>query len=319
MSAEERIANSAWRRRFGLRLVLDFLVCALVPMLIFSGLTYYSTRAQLLDDASGTLTRDVKSASMAIVERIDIGEAQLRNRLAEGSVESSAGSSAFSAIEYLAPEDASIGADARDHLATGRAYLQLALAGDADQAALFVASESRIVRGRFDLSYLFGPDRVGEGEAYWAMLQGGEFIFGVSLGPDGEIKALSSAPQAPVAARTEFDLTVNGRESSGVVWPLFLRNPYGSDALHIGLAKSRSSILRPLDHFEFLFLAVLALSLLTSTVIALHRIRVRVGPLETLTKTAMKSNWGTWTRVRASPRVTSSNCLGRRSIRWRSS
>jgi len=295
------------RGRFGVRLLVVFMACAAVPILAFSTVSYISTRSQLEHDALAALRRDAKTASMAILERISIGAAQLET-IDSRSFDESRGSilKAFDHVFIEEFESVSLSAEERSHLTRGAFLASLTEGAEGRGVQLSRLSAGVVVSGRFENRFLFAPERVGEGEAYWINDSAGRLIFGVAPGLDGATVPIDVAPTGSVDHRTPFALNATLGDGVGVVWPLYLKNPFGAPPLEIGISRTNASIFRPLENFSQIFLTIFALTILGSLVIGIRQIRIRTGPLSALVSTAREIENGNF---RARSRISSGDEL----------
>lgn len=264
--------------RFGVRILVAFIGSAVIPMLILSALSYNSTRDQLEEDALVSLRRDAKSASMSIVERINIGAAQLELVAWHAQEPSHESVTAFSRVIRTALTELDLTAAQRQHLGQGRSLL-LGYNSESNALQLVRSTGDEVLVGSFDAKFLYGPDRIGDGERYWVTDHQDRYLFGSDS--DGHTREIVEQIPSRVTRRS-FDIAAASGPELAVVWPLFLKNPFLSPELRIGLSRSIQSIHRPLREFRRSFATALILGLLGSISIALHQIRIRVSPLESL-------------------------------------
>lgn len=276
-----KFAKSALETRFGLRILLVFTASAIIPMLILAALAYTSTRDQLEEDALVSLRRDLKSATMSIAEQIILGAAQLDLAAVSSNWQNEDLSHAFSRIERLDGSELHLTPRQHEHLRRGRSLL-LVSNREQNGIRLMRAVGDQILVGFFEDAFLYKPERLAEGERYWATDQNGEYLFGVS---SDELTRELATPFASVEARVPFDLESPNGVELALVWPLFLNHPYLSPEIRVGMSRTRRSIHGPLDQFRTSFAVALLLGLLGSTGVALNQIRIRVRPLEEILRT----------------------------------
>jgi len=265
-------------------MLVIFTTCAILPILAFSAFSFVSTRAQLEEDATSALRRDAKTAAMAITERLEMGTAQLEILPTVDAPGADLRARAFSRIERLSISEIELTPSERHHLSGERPLLRRSDSVRDSSLRLLVRRDDQILIGTFDFDFLFSPRRVGEGERYWITTESDEFLFGVGPDSTGVTVALQTAP-VHASPRVPFELDAESGAEIGVIWPLFLKNPYLFSGLRIGMSRSQASIHRPLRSFQQILGASLALALLTSVVVALHQVRIRIGPLESLVQT----------------------------------
>ena len=275
-----KFAKSALETRFGVRILGAFMASAILPMLIFAALAYVSTRDQLEEDALVSLRRDVKSATMSIAEQINLGRAQLDLALASPERRSAGAATAFSRIDLLDLGALDLTANQQAHLHRGEPLLVVgdALAGG---IRLMKSIDGQLIVGTFDAEFLYKPERLSEGERYWVTDQKRRYLFGVSS--DGHTQELASSIEDP-EPRTPFDLKSTTGVELALIWPLFLKHPYFSSELHVGMSRTKRSIHAPLQEFRSDFVTALLLAFLGSIAIALYQIRIRVRPLNEIVR-----------------------------------
>ena len=275
-----KLAKSALETRFGLRILVVFTASAMIPMLILAGLAYTSTRAQLEEDALVSLRRDVKSATMSIAEQINLGSAQMSLVAAFIGRGEDHETNAFSEIDFLAPSEIKLSSGQREHLERGE-FLLLISASSKDGIRLLKVVGDQILVGRFDERFLYKPERLADGERYWIADRNGRYLFGAA---SDDLTQTVTSSVGYSETRTAFALDSPGGSELALVWPLFLKHPYLSGGLHVGISRTKRSIHGPLDQFRTDFATSLLLALLVSTSIALYQIRIRVRPLEEIVR-----------------------------------
>ena len=285
MNEPESPQASVRSKRFAVRLVIAFVVSAALPVLAFSVLTYLSTRAQLEEEAGTALRREAKDAAMSVLERLVIGEARLRTLAAESGESRHEGRRAiFASVVSVPLAEADVGAADREKILADEALLDLVEAPSALAVRLSIHREGRLVSGIFAPAYLFAPERLGPGESYWVTDERDRLVFGVEPDAEGLLDPMSRAPIEGAELRVPTDLALQrGGDGIAVVWPLFLKSPYGLSGLRVGVARAKDSVLLPLRDFSRIFYVTMGATLLLSASLALQQIRRRVGPLEALT------------------------------------
>jgi len=270
-----QLDQKTFQSRFAARIFGVFILCAILPITAFSIYAYSHVRAQLEDDAALALQQAAKSAGMSIVEHLLIAQAQLELHTAASPRVGSRRTSAFSSLQSLPSSQLELDDRSRAHLERGETLMLHRL----DGLALARADGSDVVVGELDPIFLFTPGRIGSGERYWVTGERGRLLF---TADQDDRTAELVAPHLQQASRERFRL--EGQPEIAFVWPLFIRNPFGSDGLRIGFARSEASILRPLRSFRRIFPFAVMFALVGATAIALHQVRLRVRPLEHLTQ-----------------------------------
>lgn len=272
-----KFAKSALETRFGLRILVVFTASAIIPMLVLAALAYTSTRNQLEEDALVSLRREVKSATMSIAEQINLGAAQLSLAATSSEWREEGVADAFSRIDLLDSSILDLTPSQRHHLQSGE-FLLLMPGASENEIRLIRTVGSQILIGFFEESFLYKPERLGDGVRYWVADSKGRYLFGASS--DGLTRDVTSSSVGDSETRTPFELESAAGVEVALVWPLFLKHPYLSSELHVGMSRNKQSIHGPLKEFRTDFIASFLLALLGSVSIALYQIRVRVKPLD---------------------------------------
>jgi len=277
-----RFLDGALESRFGFRILAVFVTSAVVPILILAALAYTSTRTQLEEDALDSLRREAKAVAMSIVERISIGAADLELAALRVSSSGEGSSTAFSQIDRVPLSTLRLNLSQEAHLRSGRPLL---MSGGTERNGLRLLRTrgDDVFVGLFSTAFLYAPERISDDERYWVMDHSGAHLFGASS--DDATRTLV-AKVGSVEDRVPFELDTGEDRELAIIWPLFLKNAFHSSEVRIGISRSLRSIHRPLQDFRVNFATALVLAMLGSIGIALHQIRVRIGPLkEILTAT----------------------------------
>jgi len=271
-----RITEGAFESRFGFRILAVFVASSVVPTLMLAALAYTSTRDQLEEDALAALRREAKAAAMSIVERISIGAADLELAALRADTAQEGSSKAFSRIDRVALWELRLSLAQEKHVRRGYPLL---LSGGTERSGLRLlrARGEDVFVGLFSTDFLYTPERTSDDERYWVTDHTGAYLFGASADDDTRMWV---AQAGPVEDRVPFEVGAADDEELAIVWPLFLKNTFLSPEVRIGISRSKRSIHRPLQNFRTNFAAALVLAMLGSVVIALHQIRIRVGPLK---------------------------------------
>jgi HD-GYP domain-containing protein (c-di-GMP phosphodiesterase class II)/HAMP domain-containing protein len=267
------------RRMFGV-----FVVCSLLPVLAFSLYAYTHVLNQLEADAAAALGQGAKSAGMSIFERLSIADTQLRMNADRALPPStvSGRTSAFRRVESRLLDDLSLSSVQKTHLKRpGRTLAAFRWSGTAAIVELFLATADGVLVGELDPVFLFAPERRRTGERYWVEDGHGRLLFAAD--DDGQSEFVLNADRQ---LREPFGLDVPAGRELAIVWPQFLKAPFGASEIHVGLSRTEQDIRRPLSEFERTFPIVVGLAVLVAIGLALHQIRRTLVPLDALTDAA---------------------------------
>ena len=276
------VSRSAIESRFGVRLLLVFAACAVVPVMAFSAMAYLSTRAQLENDAEASLASEAKSATMGIVERIEIGAAYLGFVEVTGRLDGPESKRIFekverahlSAVELSVPQRARLESGGTVLVSTGSTGLRKLRLLRLDQESLLV--------GTFSADFLFLAGRPGAGERYWVSDASGELLF---IEQAAGVDSLSAERFSSSEVRNPYVVDGPNGNEIAIRWPLFLNFAYVYPELIVGMSRDVKTVHRPLNEFKEGFAVAFVLALLGSAAIAFWQIRVRTGPLDALIET----------------------------------
>jgi HD-GYP domain-containing protein (c-di-GMP phosphodiesterase class II) len=276
--------RSAAQSRFGLRMIVVFAACSLLPMLVFATFAYLRTREQLEADAVQALRRETKEASMRFIERLALSAQALA---VAGGIHHHVVDLEGLAFDAFVRRPASalpLGVKERRDFEQGRQVLfedpadpghPLQMAVRTDEGDAFV--------GLLRSDALFEAESSGDTTRRWIEDARGEILF-VADADGRTVELLAALPHA--ASRARLVLEAPDGDEVAMIWPVFLGGHFEHPGFRIGLAVRHDAVLEPLAEFESAFLVAVALGLLGSVAIGLHQVRRRIGPLEGLMRVA---------------------------------
>lgn len=286
-------SRSAVQSRFGLRMILVFATCSLLPIILFATFAHLRTRAQLEASAVAALRRESKDVSMRLVERLATAADELEHAIVSEHATPGIVDQAFHAVEIVAESAVALDAKQRAALDAGRTVLVLHVDGrDHPLQILHRDPRGGIHVGTLRLESILPSEENLATQRYWIESERGELIH--YSDDDGETSAVV-ATTSEAAPRARLNLTGSEGAEIGMIWPVYLHGYLEGEDLRVGSAVPRDAILAPLDDFESAFLAAFGLGLLGSIAIALHQVRRRIGPLEDLNHVARAVEAGDYT------------------------
>jgi len=261
--------------RVGRRIVLLFVVSALLPVVALAVVGYVQVRRQLLAQAHAQLARAARDVGMGVVEQLRADRALVREAiaafraggeraLAPGGGIGARGRSAFATFAVAGPrgtvvlwgEPAGLTLDARQSAAVdgGRAAL---VVGSGDPPTVWMV-ESLGAGGRAWVA--IAADHVFRGAQERAMTEAGEAVLCIRAAGQGRrlFCPADAASAEPLIAER---------------WEVFLAYDYAIEPWQVEVAQPISAILAPVSGFRRTFLATLAGVL--GLVVLLSSIQVR--------------------------------------------
>jgi HD-GYP domain-containing protein (c-di-GMP phosphodiesterase class II)/HAMP domain-containing protein len=275
-----------FRSRVARRIFTLFVACSLVPVAGFAVYSYLRVGEQLEAEGLVALGRDARSASTAVFERLLIARAQLL-ALDLGSATNAkrteyAATSAFLKIEFRGLQSLDLAPEMLRRLETrGHSSFRVRAETTPPSFELLVSVDKGVLVGSLDPVFTFTPERRGPGERYWIADNSGRLVFAAANDTATE-SLLTSSPVAD--PREPFELQGPVGRELAIVWPLFLRVPFGAPDFHVGLSKSASEINRPLAEFKVSFPLAALFAAVIAIALALRQIRRTLVPLDALTQ-----------------------------------
>lgn len=321
-----RLTSTFLRTRVARRVLLLFVLCALLPILAVGIASYVQVTGHLRQQAEARLAEGSRNLGMEIIRRLLFAEAELL-ALSRDPAPSSAAAlvSRDTAGLVLRPRFRGVAlqrSDGWEHLA-GDAVPPPRL--DPDRAAHLAGGGSLIVL------LGTGPDRVvlmGRGLAaarapgiIWASVAG-DYLWqqqefeGESTLPEPCVLAPQGAPlfcttgtdglgerftEGDVALRGTFEWDTPDGIRLASAWPIFLKARFGAPSWSLVLSEPRASVLEPIADFRRSFPLLLLLSFLVVLLASNYQIRRSMEPLAALKGgTERIADWDLETRVAVS-------------------
>lgn len=267
------------RTRVARRMLLLFLVCAVVPVLTLASITYPVVMGRLETGARERLRDDSKVAGMLILARLEQLTGMLRTiPLATAGDGAREGESPFVGVAtehadgritvergHSAPLP-SLDSLQRARLATGKAVL---LPG---RTARVPGGSYLVVRGATD---------TGSYPRIWGYFTLSGVLDGIELVPRG-ISYCVKDWRGPLTCNPGNDSPSGTGAQFTEQWTVFLKHAYGAPAWQITVSQPRSDALAPLAEFRRSFLLGLLVAIVLVFVLSHIQIRRRLTPLADL-------------------------------------
>lgn len=266
------------RTRVARRMLLLFLVCAVVPILTLAGITYPVVMGSLETGAREQLRDDGKGAGMLVLAELQQLSGMLRwSPSGASSVGAGDGASPFIGIatEY---------ADGRITMERGQLGRLPFL--DSAQAARLAAGRSVLIPGRTAEApggtYLVVRGGAGTGSypRVWSYFTVAGAIDGLDLVRRG-IGLCIEDRHGPLACNEAHDSAGTGTQLTEN-WTIFLKSEFGALAWKVTVSQRKSDALIPLAEFRRSFLLGLLIAIVLVFVLSHIQIRRRMTPLADL-------------------------------------
>lgn len=307
---------SLFKSKVAKRIFLLFLLCAMLPIAIFSGLSYIQVSSNLKEQSISRLESNAKSYGLILLERFSLLKSELvlfgtppgspdseppentnDSRIAEhfiaiGSISSSgAMTTLFGKFENF-PEDL---ANTVDFGISAKSIIHFKSESETNTRVFLAitmpdaSNNGQLMVGELNTFYLWG---IGYENILPAMTD--------ACILDQNRNILVSSFQLPPATRHQirFDSSdIHSRtieyESEGktnfmVYWPMFLQARFDGPNLIVVLRNMQEDIFAPLDNFKVLFPLVVLLSLWIVLLLSIISIRKSLFPLERLKEGAFR-------------------------------
>ena len=292
-----KLHGGVLRSRFGHRLLILFICCAVMPTAAVALLALRDVTYQLDQQARARLHESAKSIGLAILERLQLLESELPNRpLSRGpggpraAVAEEIGQGARERFVALERIDASrLSPAARRHLAGGQALLstthrpglppRIYLTNRVD-----LEDESRgLVVGEISPSFLWGvpyASGLSAGTALIILDDSNQVLYNSQAEPLALPESL--ARQLRGSSSGEFEWESRAGVHVVSYWSIFLKPSFGKTKWTIVLSEPKADVVAPIAAFKGTFLPLILLSLLTVVLLSIHQIRRSITPLHAL-------------------------------------
>lgn len=287
-----KIETTFFRSKVARRIFSLFVVCALVPILALSLISFREVSLQMKHDRQIQLKQSSKAEAMAIYDRLDLLSSELKvaSILANAPDRRDAtGNSNFLDVRYMAGFDQStLSTPEKQHLMSGNALLRTLSSGPNKVSIVMLRlidphrPEAGMLIGEIEPEYLWDTGSL-PGNVSLCVLN----TSGMTLS--------TCEVNSPVPSRE------NGRNDSGfftwktkdatydaAYWTLFLRPGYDSPSWVIVLNENHRDATAALREFTNTFPLVALLALWTVLLLSMKQIRRTLVPLEKLRESTQK-------------------------------
>ncbi|MEO8029833.1 MAG: ATP-binding protein [Gemmatimonadota bacterium] len=282
------------RSRFGHRLLVLVVLCALIPTAAVSLVLQFGATRELREQAQRRLHESSKSLGFTILGRLQALDAEFRTLPPKPEPRRSAKAPlglqlpAPFITEAWAPTPGLQTAEGR-HLATGKSLLTTRPDGG-PAPRLFL---SRRVNLQAEALGLFMVEV--KPDFLWAVPEGSELEPGMELtilDDDGRVlytstagdfdSLLSRLQRAGRSAHREFEWSSSHQTYLASSWTVFLKPAFGKGTLTVIVSEAKADVLAPIGGFQRSFLTILLLSLLIALALGISQIRRGIEPLQAL-------------------------------------
>lgn len=260
------------------RLILQFVLAALIPMSGMAWYVYHEVSALLLKSAEQQLRADSKSFGMSLIEILNNRAGALK-QLSQENIGNAQVSKGFGFRRTSLEPRGILTADQQTHLDRGGTLLRLA-AGSPVELLLSSATPGRALVGEVDTASLWTNDSAPE--RYCILDADYVAIFCTrGLTPlDNETIHLALATGNGGTVRWVH----SGKDLLVGLWRPGFIPAFDSPGFLVMQVTSRADALRTLENFRRLFPVIFLLALALAAVLAIRQIRRQMTPLERLTE-----------------------------------
>lgn len=259
------------------RLILQFILAALIPMSGMAWYVYHQVSTLLLNSAYQQLRADSKSFGMSLMEILNVRRSDLTQLSTQDIGEaSSAAKRGFKTIFVQSSRD--LTKEQQTQLARGQSVLRL-VAGSPVQLLVPSASPGQALVGEIDTVPLWTNDSAPE---RYCIL-------------DADYAALFCTPGLAPLNREVLESTlgngtggtvqwhVSGEDLLVGLWRVKFLPAYDSPGFLVMQVTARADALRTLDNFRRAFPIIFLLALAIAAILAIRQIRRQMKPLDLLT------------------------------------
>lgn len=311
------VHEKSFKSKVARRIFWMFVLCALLPLLTISAVSFFFVGTQLKNQAYDRLRQQCKNQGLQIYDHLTAIDSQLGVAASEycryGFMPlvrrpynaNNREGSGLNRIFLLEPDGTgkSIMGEGED---LGPKAFEAILSSDKHQMLtawkkeanrfphLFIkrlldarSPEKGFIVGEINPLYLFGIGTEGalppEVQMEVRQLHGDVLIASLF---GNEFHAAFAAAFSRNVSSGNFASTCGGKPYIGSYWSLFLRHRFGSPDWIIIFSQSRASILSPLFKFTYIFVLLLLLTFASIVLFSYRVIRRRTVPIETLKQSA---------------------------------
>lgn len=296
-----RPVPDVFRSRVGRKVLLLFLVTALVPLAAMALLSLAQVRALLLDQASARLTNSAKMYATGVYDRLLTARDAAILLAAKAEVPASVSRSITRSFIFLGR----VGSNGQMRVAKGNAPAEIprmvaefrrnsarfpTVVRRSDDGRLFLLQQTGsdstgdVLAGELDPAYVWGPEEdlkagtivcVVEG-ASWALLHCPE---GQEMNLPHLIKTGGAGNEARTLVWNRDGVVYRGR-----LWGQFMTNDFGAPDWYVALSVPEDDVLAAVQAFRRVFFPIVVLALLLIVWLSMRQIRAMLVPLHILTQ-----------------------------------
>jgi putative nucleotidyltransferase with HDIG domain len=300
-----------WKKEFlssriGRRLFLLFFVCALVPILLLAGVTYFNVTNQLTKQAYRSLQVSAKNSGMFVFMNLLDLETEMNHVISESGLPDQQkdgrpthGFGGFSRIVRIgidgvpphSPETGSswpiLSRSQKKELITGQQTLIFQSGGEGELARVYMAGifpdNQSILLCELDQAGIgkrSGLDFKPVSSDFHVLTRNGEMIY--SSRPEDLPELRVMGPERK--SQAQFRWRAGGQNHLVSQWELFLGSHFNSESWVISTSRPESDVLSPVKGFVTWFFWVIALSISAIALLSLVQIRRTMNPLAVLSE-----------------------------------
>jgi diguanylate cyclase (GGDEF)-like protein len=259
------------------RLILQFVLAALIPMSGMAWYVYHQVSTLLLNSAYQQLRADSKSFGMSLIEILNARASDLRQLSPANIGNASAAAKLGFRTTSLQPIR-QLTADQQAQLARGKSVLRLA-AGSPVELLVPSASRGQALMGELVTVPLWTNDSAPE---RYCILDADYVVLFCTPGlAPLDRQVLESTLGKGTGGTVQWQ--ASGEELLAGLWRLKFLPAYDSPGFLIMQVTSRADALRTLEDFRHLFPIIVLLALAIAAALAIRQIRRQMKPLEQLT------------------------------------
>jgi putative nucleotidyltransferase with HDIG domain len=284
------------RSKVARRIFVLFVACALLPMAVFTTLSFIQVSRQLRTQNQRQLQQAAKSLGLAVYERLTILDSDLQVaslRIQHGDpVPSPAGEPHFQTTTVWkgqsGPEANSIlTTTERTHLLSGKSLIRVVSCSTNKSVKCILILRmidldnpaSGLIVGEANSNYLWSADRLPVDMDLFVLNPEKETLY--SSDPDK-----ASAATIPSQSKSSgfFEWRSHGTVYDAAYRDLFLRAEFLAGTWTVILSQNHRDVLAPMQHFRDMLLLVALLAMWIVILFSLIQIRRTMGPLEKLSE-----------------------------------
>ena len=278
-----KIEATFFRSKVARRIFVLFIVCALVPILALSLISWREVSRQMEHDRQVQLRESSKAEAMAIYGRLELLNSELKLQSALGSGATPIASTHFSNVRFETNFDQStLSEQERQHLSASKPLLKISAANSAKASIVMLRyvdaqrPDAGMLIGEIEPEYLWDTASVPENKSICV-----QTASGINLSTC-EAKSLTVGRENGRGDSGYFTSKTKDTVLDAAYWSLFLRPSYGSSSWIIIVSEDHRSATVALREFTNTFPLVALLARWTVLLLSMKQIRRTLIPLEQL-------------------------------------